>query len=338
MSFHFKNILITGGAGFIGSNFIRYLFDKRKTDENYKDIFIVNMDVINYCSTTDMEHLKEDNYAFYKNDINDYTNVKNILYRHKIDTIVHFAAQSHVDNSFGNSLAFTRDNVFGTHSLLEACREYGKIKRFIHISTDEVYGEVDMDNNGCVEKGVLNPTNPYAATKAAAEFLVRSYYHSFKLPVIITRGNNVYGSRQYPEKLIPAFTTNLLEGKKCKVHGKGLSRRNFIHVYDVCTAVETIMKKGSVNEIYNIGTDNEFNVIEILQKLVFSIKKDPDYLKYAEFVEDRLFNDFRYCVDSSKLRDLGWRETISFSEGLKETIEWYCQEENREMFHFNKDY
>lgn len=334
----FKHILITGGCGFIGSNFINYLLEKRKTDENYKDIFIVNIDIINYCSTTDMESIKDDNYAFYNIDINDYVNVKNILHKHNIDTVVHFAAQSHVDNSFGNSITFTRDNVLGTHYLLEACREYGQIKRFIHISTDEVYGEVDIDNDGCVEKGVLNPTNPYAATKAAAEFLVRSYYHSFKFPVIITRGNNVYGPRQYPEKLIPAFASNLFTGEKCKVHGKGLSRRNFIHVHDVCTAVETIMTKGKVNEIYNIGTENEFNVLEILQKLVLIIKEDTDYLQYAEFVEDRLFNDFRYCIDSSKLRLLGWNESITFSKGLKETIDWYSQPENRTIFYFNKDY
>jgi UDP-glucose 4,6-dehydratase len=327
-----KRLLITGGAGFIGSNFVNYLLEKRNTDENYKDLFIVNVDCINYCSTNDMGNQK-DNYKFSYTDIKDYENIKIILNTYKIDTIIHFAAQSHVDNSFGNSIPFTLDNILGTHTLLECCREYGKIKRFIHISTDEVYGEVDMDNNGCIEKGVLNPTNPYAATKAGAEFLVRSYYHSFKLPVIITRGNNVYGPRQYPEKLIPAFTTNLLKGEKCKIHGKGLSRRNFIHVNDVCTAVETIMNKGHLNEIYNIGTDNEFNVLEILQKLVYIIKKDTDYLQYSEFVEDRVFNDFRYCIDSSKLRELGWSESVLFSKGLKETIDWYASINNQKIFH-----
>lgn len=336
---HFKNILVTGGSGFIGSNFIHYLLDKRKTDEIYKDIFIVNIDCISYCSTTDMEVLKDESYAFYNYDINDYINVKNILYKHNIDTVVHFAAQSHVDNSFGNSIAFTRDNILGTHHLLEACREYGQIKRFIHISTDEVYGEVGQYDSDCEETKSLNPTNPYAATKAAAEFLVRSYYHSFKLPVIITRGNNVYGPRQYPEKLIPAFATNLFEGRKCKVHGKGLSIRNFIHVHDVCTAVETVMTKGKINEIYNIGADNEHNVLDILQQLVWLIKDyDTDYLQYAEFVEDRLFNDFRYAIDNFKLRGLGWKQKISFRKGLEETVDWYSKPENRNMFYSNKEH
>lgn len=311
-----KNILVTGGCGFIGSNFILYMLEK------HKDILIVNIDAVNYCSTKDLCSNRE-RYIFSHSDINDYEKDKELLNKYNIDTVVHFAAQSHVDNSFKNSIQFTRDNVLGTHTLLEACREYDRIKRFIHISTDEVYGEVDMENNGCVEKGVLNPTNPYAATKAAAEFLVRSYYHSFKLPIIITRGNNVFGPRQYPEKVIPSFISNLLKDGVCKIHGRGLSRRNFIHVNDVSTAVETILNKGKINDIYNIGTCNEYNVLEVLQKLVLLIKDDTNYLQYAEFVEDRLFNDFRYCIDNTKLKKLGWSEQTDFTDGLKTTIEWY---------------
>jgi UDP-glucose 4,6-dehydratase len=321
MFYNPKNILVTGGCGFIGSNFILYMLEK------HKDILIVNVDTLNYCSTKDL-CIDKERYVFSHSDINDYETNKTMLEKYEIDTVVHFAAQSHVDNSFKNSIQFTRDNVLGTHTLLEACREYGKIKRFVHISTDEVYGEVDMENDGCVEKGVLNPTNPYAATKAAAEFLVRSYYHSFKLPVVITRGNNVYGPRQYPEKVIPSFINNLLKNDSCKIHGKGLSRRNFIHVNDVSTALETILNKGKINDIYNIGTCNEYNVLEVLEKLVLLIKDDTNYLQYADFVEDRLFNDFRYCINNTKLKKLGWSERIEFTEGLKSTIEWYKNNSN----------
>ena len=311
-----KNILITGGCGFIGSNYILYML------KHYKDVHIVNVDNLNYCSTKDLL-TNTDKYTFICSSINHYETIKFLLIQYKIDTIVHFAAQTHVDNSFKNSINFTMDNILGTHNLLEVCREYGKIGRFIHISTDEVYGEVDINNEGCMEKSLLNPTNPYAATKAAAEFLVKSYYHSFKLPVIITRGNNVYGPRQYPEKVIPAFISKLLSGEKCNVQGKGDSIRNFIHVEDVSRAIETIMLKGEINEIYNIGTKNEFSVLQILEKLVSEIKSSDDYLQYANFVDDRLINDFRYSINNDKLKMLGWDETINFSNGLKDTIEWY---------------
>jgi dTDP-glucose 4,6-dehydratase len=326
-----NNILITGGAGFIGSNFIYHILKD--------NVNVVNIDCMSYCSTDMREETVnrwiknnelKSTYKFIEQNITG-INVK-VFEENNIDTVIHFAAQSHVDNSFGNSVNFTMDNVLGTHIMLECCREYGKIKRFIHISTDEVYGEVDMDNEGCIEKSILNPTNPYAATKAAAEMIVSSYYHSFKLPVIITRGNNVYGPRQYPEKVIPAFISNLLNNQKCEIHGKGIARRNFIHVNDVCTAIETILYKGKINEIYNIGTTNEYNVMEILQKLVSVIKNDSDYLQYANFVEDRLFNDFRYCIDATKLRKLGWKEQIPFMTGLKDTINWYSNSSNRAIF------
>jgi dTDP-glucose 4,6-dehydratase len=250
-----------------------------------------------------------------------------MLRRYNIDTIIHFAAQSHVDNSFGNSIQFTEDNVLGTHCLLECARDYGKIKLFLHISTDEVYGEVDRNHPGCEEeKSLLNPTSPYAATKAAAEFLVRSYYHSFKLPIIITRGNNVYGPNQYPEKLIPRFITNLLQNKKCPIHGDGLSRRNFIYVDDVCRAVDIIMRKGKINEIYNIGSNDEYNVLEILEHLINLLgMEDKSIEEVSEKVEDRLFNDSRYCVNSTKLESLGWEQETNFIIGLVKTIDYYQQ-------------
>lgn len=312
-----KNILITGGCGFIASNVINHLFEKNE------NIFIYNIDILNYCS--DIHNvIPHKNYKFIKGDICSPDLIKFILEEYNIDTIMHFAAQSHVDNSFGKSLDFTRDNVFGTHNLLECSRLYGKIKRFIHVSTDEVYGEVSM-NETCHEKSLLNPTNPYAASKAAAEFMVRSYGHSFKLPIIITRGNNVYGPRQYPEKLIPKFIKLLLNDEKCTIHGEGLSRRNFLHVYDVAKAFHKILYEGQLNETYNIGTEDEYSVIDILRLLVKFIKDDDNYMDYGEFVRDRDFNDFRYSVNSDKLIQLGWSREINFEEGLRETILWYIK-------------
>jgi UDP-glucose 4,6-dehydratase len=313
-----KNLLVTGGCGFIGSNFINYMLD------TYKDIKIVNIDKLDYCSDINNVYHKE-RYKLIVSDINNSFNIKNVLENHCIDIVVHFAAQSHVDNSFGNSIQFTRDNVMGTHTLLECCRVYGKIEKFVHISTDEVYGEVDTEHQGCNEKSLLNPTNPYAATKAAAEFLVRSYYHSFKLPVVITRGNNVYGPRQFPEKLIPRFISNLLIGKLCPIHGEGKTRRNFIYVDDVSKAVDTILRNGEINEIYNIGSDDEFSVMDVLKTLIEEMGIKESVEEVSEFVEDRAFNDFRYCIDSSKLEKLGWEKTIEFKEGIKKTILWYNQ-------------
>jgi dTDP-glucose 4,6-dehydratase len=267
----------------------------------------------------------EKRYQLVITDLNNYTTIKNVLNQYSIDSIVHFAAQSHVDNSFGNSIQFTRDNVLGTHTLLECAREYGKIVRFVHISTDEVYGEVDKEHKGCNEKSLLNPTNPYAATKAAAEFLVKSYYHSFKLPVIITRGNNVYGPRQYPEKLIPRFITKLLKGEKCPIQGTGETRRNFIYVDDVSRAVDTILRKGEINEIYNIGSEYEYSVKEILMLLLSYMGIDKNASEVSEYIEDRAFNDFRYCIDCSKLEKLGWKKEVGFIDGLLRTIEWYSK-------------
>jgi len=207
--------------------------------------------------------------------------------------------------------------------LLECCRNYGNIKKFIHISTDEVYGEIDIEQEGCTEKSLLNPTNPYAATKAAAEFLVRSYYYSYKLPIIITRSNNVIGPNQYKEKLIPCFITKLLKGEKCPIQGTGHTRRNFIYVDDVSRAIKIILEKGAINETYNIGSEYEYSVLDILEYIhkILEIKIPVDNFK--EFVTDRLFNDFRYKVDYSKLKSLGWNIETSFEESMIKTIEWF---------------
>jgi dTDP-glucose 4,6-dehydratase len=295
------NILVTGGCGFIGSNFINYILKK---DDSIK---IFNIDCLNYCAN-ETNVINNDRYKFIKGNITSKDLVLHILNEYAIDAIIHFAAQSHVDNSFDNSLQYTTDNVYGTHVLLQASKEYGKIKKFLHFSTDEVYGEVDLEHPGCHEKSLLNPTNPYAATKAAAEFLVRSYYHSFKLPVVIVRCNNVYGPNQYPEKLIPKFIKLLKEAKKLTIHGKGDTRRNFIWAEDVASATELIFHKGELNEVYNIGTTQEYSVLDVASILVERITEDKVLDNHVVFVEDRPFNDYRYSVDATLLKSLGWEE------------------------------
>lgn len=294
-------ILVTGGCGFIGSNFINHMLQSRS------DVRIINIDCLNYSAS--ISNVTESpRYKFIKGDITSKDLVLHILHEYAIDTIVHFAAQSHVDNSFDNSLQYTVDNVVGTHTLLQAAKEYGRLRLFLHFSTDEVYGEVDRSHPGCTEKSLLDPTNPYAATKAAAEFIVRSYYHSFKLPIIIIRCNNVYGPNQYPEKLIPKFIKLLREGKKLTIHGKGETRRNFIWAEDVARATQLILEKGVINEIYNIGTDCEKTVMEVAALLVQHMTPDKDIANHIVFVADRPFNDFRYAIDSTHLRALGWAE------------------------------
>jgi len=307
------NLLVTGGCGFIGSNFINYYKEKNP------NVKIINFDKLDYCS--DKNGVNHDKLVI--GNLKNKDLVVHILNEHNIDTVIHFAAQTHVDNSFGNSLEFTIDNILGTHTLLECCKVYNKIKRFIHISTDEVYGEVDIDHTGCNEKSLLNPTNPYAATKAGAEFIARSYYYSFKMPIIITRGNNVYGPRQYPEKLIPKFINQLINNEKCTIHGKGETRRNFIYVDDVVKAIEIILQKGIINNIYNIGTNNEYSVSEIADKLIKYLKPNDKVEDWIQFVTDRNFNDYRYAIKSNELYELGWKEETNFDKGFENTIKWF---------------
>ena len=282
------NILVTGGCGFIGSNFINYICEK------YPEYNIVNLDAIYYCASeynVKYEIRNSNNYILIKGNINDKMLVKNIIENYKINYIIHFAAQSHVDNSFNNSLEYTEDNVKGTHTLLEIIRKTNPQIVFLHFSTDEVYGESKLNEAPKHEMSILCPTNPYAATKAAAEMLVNAYKHSYNLKCIITRCNNVYGPNQYPEKLIPKFINLLRSGKKCTIHGDGSSLRSFIHVDDVCSAVDIILHKGKINEIYNIGSDlkDEKTVLEVAKILIKKIlNTDPnDYIKY---VSDRPFN------------------------------------------------
>lgn len=318
-----SRVLVTGGWGFIGSNFIHELYmDLFMGPSSSKGNVIVQLDKLSYCSRK--EYLDDiPSIVHYQLDLNETDEIENILHHHEIDTIVHFAAQSHVDLSFNNSLSFTWDNVRGTHSLLEATRRYGKIRRFLHVSTDEVYGET-MQKDPVNENHLPNPTNPYAATKISAEFLVQSYFHCFELPVIIIRGNNVYGAHQYPEKLIPRFILSLLAGKKCPIHGNGETRRNFIHVSDMSAAILCLLRKGTVSEIYNIGHDNEHSVKGIARFLLdIIVSPDANMEDYIEYQEDRYYNDFTYRIDSTKLRALGWSPRISMQNGLQRSVEWY---------------
>lgn len=307
-----QTYLVTGGYGFIGSNYINYILSKRN------DIRILNLDCLNYCSSI-QNVTPNKNHIFVKGNITDKDIVTHILKTYDVKVIIHFAAQSHVDSSFSKSLQYTIDNVYGTHVLLQCALEYGRIERFIHFSTDEVYGEVSIDHPGCIELSLLDPTNPYAATKAAAEFIVRSYYHSFRLPIIIVRCNNVYGYNQYPEKLIPKFIKLLQSGNKLTIQGSGSTRRNFIWVDDVSKATDIITERGIVNNIYNIGTvSQEYSVMEVATILVCKIKGSEASLDdYIEYVPDRPFNDFRYHLDCTKLKELGWEPQYNnFSDNL----------------------
>jgi UDP-glucose 4,6-dehydratase len=317
-----KSILLTGGAGFIGSHVLCLLAKK------YPKVHIVCYDKLDYCSTTNnFKELNDlDNFDFVKGDICTADLISHVLKQFKIDTIMHFAAQTHVDNSFGNSIAFTQANVIGTHTLLEAAKAHkDQIRRFIHVSTDEVYGESShdaQDKDRKTEDDALDPTNPYAATKVSAEYLVKSYRKSFGLPTIITRGNNVYGPKQFPEKLIPKFINLLRLGRKVCLHGDGSNQRSFLYVGDVANAFDIILHKGKVGEIYNIGTDYELSNLQVAQILIKLAGHDKAE-DHMEFVRDRAFNDCRYHIDTSSLESLGWKREIDFEEGLRLTREWY---------------
>jgi len=285
----------------------------------------VNFDKLDYCSSLKNLNITNNiNYKFVKGDILSADLVSEVLNSESIDTIMHFAAQTHVDNSFGNSFTFTLSNVLGTHVLLEAAK-LAKIKRFIHVSTDEVYGELDNDDEPSFEEKVLEPTNPYAATKAAAEFLVKAYNRSFNLPTIITRGNNVYGPHQFPEKVIPKFTLRLQRGLPCCIHGNGLHKRNYMYVEDVANAFDVILHKGDVGQIYNIGTEFEISTLDVAKQLIKHLNLQDKEKELIIHVEDRAFNDKRYAVSAKKLQALGWKTQVSWEHGLKATVDWYSK-------------
>jgi dTDP-glucose 4,6-dehydratase len=311
-----KRYLITGGCGFIGSNYINYIH------ENDLNAFVVNIDKLDYCANENNVICRDDisRYVFIHKSICDKFALLNILNEYDITHVIHFAAQSHVDNSFDKALDYTMDNVYGTHCLLEASKLYEKLTLFLHFSTDEVYGE-SINSDKFHENSILCPTNPYSATKAGAEMLVNSYIYSFKLPCLITRCNNVYGPNQYKEKLIPKFIDLLENNVSLTIHGEGSSLRSFIHVYDVCTAIDLIIEKGVINEVYNIGSndDQEMTVIDVA-KCICTYYKEGKYiekLNSLEYVSDRPFNDKRYFITNHKLKELGWKCTKTLIDYVK---------------------
>lgn len=320
-----KVLLVTGGCGFIGSNFINYMLGKYKG----KGLKIVNIDALYYCANEKniLEWIRNSDdsvYKFIKCNIQQCEFLEYIFREEKPNYVIHFAAQSHVDNSFNGdlSLNYTLDNVLGTHVIMECCRRYisngGRLEKIIHVSTDEVYGET-MIGEGVekTEQSVLCPTNPYAATKAGAEMIVMSYKHSFGLPVIISRSNNVYGPNQYPEKLIPKWIGLLREGKKLTIAGKGDQLRSFLWVDDVSRAFEVILLRGAIGEVYNIGSIEEYSVKDVSQIMLELVHcEGVDITRYVEYVADRPFNDMRYFISNDKLAALGWKPEMSFKHGL----------------------
>lgn len=313
-----QNILITGAAGFIASHVANRLV------RNYPHYKIVVLDKLDYCSNLKNLYPSKlsKNLKFVRGDIGSADLVNYLLITECIDTIMHFAAQTHVDNSFGNSFEFTKNNVYGTHVLLEACKVTGNIRRFIHVSTDEVYGETEADAIvGNHEASQLLPTNPYSATKAGAEMLVMAYGRSYGLPFITTRGNNVYGPNQFPEKLIPKFILLAMQGKPLPIHGDGSNVRSYLYCEDVAEAFEVVLHKGEVGHVYNIGTTKERRVLDVAKDICKLFKLDSQ--KAIQFVENRPFNDQRYFLDDKKLKDLGWCERTIWEEGLRKTMDWY---------------
>jgi dTDP-glucose 4,6-dehydratase len=311
------NLLVTGGAGFIGSNFIRYMLGA------HPDYTMVNLDSLTYAGN--LNNLKDcdtsPRYTFVRGDICDRALVNAVMENQAVDTVVHFAAESHVDRSIADASAFIKTNVLGTYTLLEAARHHA-VRRFIHISTDEVYGS--RQEGSFKETDILSPSSPYSSSKAGSDLLALSYHTTYNLPVIVTRCTNNFGPYQYPEKLIPLFVTNLLDGKKVPVYGTGKNIRDWIAVQDHCNAVDFLIDKGNSGEIYNIGGENEKTNLEITKKILKLLKKDDSLIEY---VQDRPGHDFRYSLDCSKLRRLGWKPSQSFEDGLRDTVGWYEQNE-----------
>lgn len=320
-------ILVTGGAGFIGSHLVDLLLKR------YPQYRIVVLDKLDYCAALDNIscHFTRPNLKWCRGDIRSKCLVDYLLRSERIDTVMHFAASTHVDNSFHSSIAFTSNNVVGTHVLLEAAREYGEVRRFIHVSTDEVYGG---ETDGEKEDSMLAPTNPYACTKAAAELICRGYAKSFGMPIIITRGNNVYGPRQYPDKLIAKTCCLLARKSNAFIHGNGQHLRSYVYVTDMAEAFDIILHKGKAGAVYNVGSDEELTNLQVVRDCIRACelddKNNPD--AWISFVKDREVNDHHYSIDSTKLKQLGWRSRISWEDGIRLTTQWYSDEQNLERW------
>lgn len=309
------NVLITGGAGFIGSNFVRCFL------RAHADVTAVNFDKLTYAGN--LENLKDldgnPRYQFVHGDICERADVEAAFRDHEIDTVVHFAAESHVDRSILGAGVFITTNVLGTQILLDVARSNG-IERFVHISTDEVYGSLGTEGK-FTEVTPVHPNSPYAASKASSDMVAMAYQHTFGLPVLVTRCSNNYGPYQFPEKLIPLMIVNALHDKQLPVYGDGLNVRDWLHVEDHCSAIDRVLVAGKVGEIYNIGGNNEWKNIDIVRAILRLLQK-PDSL--IAYVQDRPGHDRRYAIDASKIkRELGWEPSYTFERGIAETLAWY---------------
>ncbi len=308
-----ERILVTGGAGFIGSNFIRYMLERHSYS-------IINLDALTYCGNLENLRDVEDHprYTFIRGSITDRELVNRII--RDVDAVINFAAESHVDRSIQDPEIFIKTNVLGTQTLLEASRREG-IERFIQISTDEVYGSAETGY--FTEETPLAPNSPYSASKAAADLMVRAYHRTYGLPVNITRCSNNYGPYQFPEKLIPLMITNALEDRPLPVYGDGMNVRDWLHVEDHCSAIDLVLHHGREGEVYNIGGNNERRNIDIVRLILRELGKDESLIR---FVEDRPGHDRRYAIDATRIRnELGWKPRYSFREGIRETINWYIR-------------
>ena len=311
-------LLVTGGAGFIGSCLVRHILN------TYSDYKVVNLDALTYCGNLEnLNDVKDNpNYTFVHGNICDHDLVRDII--KNVDCVVNFAAESHVDNSIKHPEIFVETNVQGTLNLLQACKELG-IERYLQVGTDEVYGSLGKTGY-FYETTPIQPNSPYSASKASADLLVRAYYETYKLPVLNTRCSNNYGPYQYPEKLIPFFISQLLKGEKVPVYGDGLNVRDWLYVYDHCKAIDVVLHKGRVGEVYNIGGHNEKTNMEITHLILDAMGKDESSIKY---VEDRLGHDRRYAIANDKIQsELGWEPSVTFEEGIKLTIDWYLNNQD----------
>ncbi len=308
-----QKVIVTGGCGFIGSNFLRYMAGK------YPNYEFVNVDKLTYSgnrkSVIELENRA--NYQFIQEDICNYSEMEKIITPGSI--VVNFAAESHVDNSINDPFIFTKTNVLGVHTLLEIARKNNAML-FVQISTDEIYGSLNFNSESSKEHHSFNPSSPYSASKAAAEMLCLGNIKTFKQPIIITRSSNNFGPYQFPEKVIPLFVTNLMEGLKVPLYGTGKNVRDWIYVQDNAEAIDFVIHNGKAGEIYNIGGGNEIQNIELTKTILSHMGKDESFINY---VEDRLGHDLRYSLDCTKLKSLGWKPKLNFSEAIKHTIEWY---------------
>ncbi|RDW21443.1 dTDP-glucose 4,6-dehydratase [Oceanobacillus arenosus] len=318
-----KKVLVTGGSGFIGGNFVQYMVDK------YPEYDIYNLDLLTYAGdlTKHSSIESKENYHFIKVDIVDREAVNSLFEKENFDFVVHFAAESHVDRSITDPEVFVRTNVLGTQVLLDASKQID-IDKFVHVSTDEVYGELDFDpTNFFTEDTPLQPNSPYSASKASSDLLVRSYHETYGLPVNITRCSNNYGPYHFPEKLIPLTISRVLNDEKVPVYGDGKNIRDWLHVLDHCAAIDLVMHEGGNGEVYNVGGHNERTNLEVVKTIISALGKSEDLI---EFVKDRLGHDKRYAIDPTKLEQLGWKPTYTFETGIAQTIQWYL--DNKEWW------